>query len=402
MPSDLDKNDNSPTVFEVVPNINRLVKHKSNKNARYVTKDLSAKLSPFGGYLSAAQAANMAPADPLFQKAELLHFLSPSWFSIDGRNAPSVFFKEILGWLLQGTIMPELSVLSSFTIKNNIIGKDSIKTAQALALKGKIYALMKKVVGQNSQVVSEEAIQALLHLAAVEVLWGDHDIYSAHFKGIRGLLNAQGGVDSLKSPLLKQMIVVGDYQISIYGEHELLFHHPPPYEIGGAPIAVPYPEMFNSPLLYFSAKFVDIYSSLGLNFQITAILDDVREITLSVISSYALGVSSLGCSRNPRITSASIRIQELPVMETTNTSNDLDTIYEVCRMAALAYNFCITSQIPLSQGYFQDMAWLNDFRSRIWADYDLAISAMKSFYTVQRWLAKSRLSHKNETLEASP
>lgn len=65
--------------------------------------------------------------------------------------------------------MPELSALTSFTIQNNIIGKDSIKTVQALDLRGKIYALMKKVVGQNPQVVSEEAIQALLHLATVEV-----------------------------------------------------------------------------------------------------------------------------------------------------------------------------------------------------------------------------------------
>lgn len=224
----------------------------------------------------------------------------------------------------------------------------------------------------------------------------------------------------------------------------MLFHHPPPYEIGGTPIAVPYPENFNSPLLDFSAKFVDIYPSLGLNLQIAAILDDVRDMTLSVIISFVAGEAFGHDSNDPRLISASARIQQLPIIDTTNTNSELDAIYEVCRMAALAYSSCITSRIPLSQGLFQDLPWLYDFRSKIWAvslcqwqkipgiflwvllvaapstqddasgvqirlklssaalyiavqDHDLAMSALRSFYTIQRWLAKSKIEVVHDT-----
>lgn len=137
------------------------------------------------------------------------------------------------------------------------------------------------------------------------------------------------------------------------------------------------------------------------------------------------------------------RIRSLPVIDVTSSNDEIDFIYETCRIAAFAYSLSISSRIPFSQGYFRDDERCQDFYSKIWKvsltrwkkipgiflwillvafprtgglylktnmgitaayvtalsiavqDFDVAIGCFRAIWTVQRWIMRQGADEKD-------
>jgi hypothetical protein len=193
-------------------------------------------------------------------------------------------------------------------------------------------------------------------------------------------------------------------------------------------------------LLDFCTPFRDLWAELELNPSIASILDIVRSLTISTLS---LSQRDPLSGTNMKVQSESWQIQtisaysavlSLPEKKSVDDSSELDLIYDVCRMAALAYTFAIMSRTKLSGGYFGNARWLQEFHSKLWSvsltkwqkipgifawillvclpsardtqmgiyakmkssatmlhmsiqDFDIAVGILRSFWMVQRWIA---------------
>ncbi|KAH8659300.1 hypothetical protein BGZ60DRAFT_414992 [Tricladium varicosporioides] len=395
----------------------------------------------FGSYLSAAQCANISPADPSQENIELLHsfqqYVAPMFSSVDGRTAPDNFLNEWTPWILQSPLMPEISILLSLSIKCQLQGLDTPKCPNALAMRGNIYSLLGKFLTHNIERRIEQTIHAVLHLIGLESFWGESNVQLSHVKAIQNLLRMGGGIEQLTDLKLKKLLMITDFHWACSYERELLFHQSLPADFRALPIPNPYPENFDSPLLDFSSRFVDRKKIFGLEQEVAEMLDLVRSLTNSVLS-------STSNKRVPESDSYSFQLMALEALnklEAFPSLSDLlhpgeeDLIYETCRMAACAYSFSILTKTPFSKGLFADSEFRQQFYSNLWrvslarwqeipgiffwltliacpgsgetypgvrlkakmtatsiyimiSDFDLAIGASRAFWTVQRWIAR--------------
>ncbi|KAH8659303.1 hypothetical protein BGZ60DRAFT_414996 [Tricladium varicosporioides] len=401
----------------------------------------------FAGYLTTAQNANLAPSHPAFQKPELLHFfytrVAPSLASIDGRNPPAAWNEKALPWMVHSPLMPEISVLIALSVQNVHSGIESSKCTNALAMRGRLYSLLKDFLSGDIAVISDGAVHALLLLGSIEGLWGDNSLNSslwAHMTGIRSILRQLGGIKALRDPLLKECVLLSDYQLACTYEKDLFLHKPQAYIISTTPLPVPYPGHFNSPLLDFCTPFQSIWAELDLSLPIASILDIVRSLTVTILSlsqrTQPIGVNSKSQNEvwQAKALAHYSTISSLPVIKLAEDSSELHSIYEVCRMTALAYTFAIASHTKLSAGYFANPEWWKEFHHKLWSvslskwqtipgifawilltccssagdsrigiatktklsgtvlhisvqDFDIAIGILRSFWVVQRWIA---------------
>ncbi|KAH6666312.1 hypothetical protein B0J14DRAFT_604616 [Halenospora varia] len=420
-------------------------------NSVIVSKDIikTSENAPqkFAGYLTAAQNANLAPVHPAFQKPELLHFfhvwVAPSLASIDGRNPPAAWYDKALPWMVHSPLMPEISVLIALSVRNVHSGIESSKCTNALVMRGGLYSLLKEFLGGDITVISDAAVHALLLLSSIEGLWGDSALNSslwAHMTGIRSILRQLGGIKALRDPLLKECVILSDYQLACTYEKDLFLHRPQAYIKSTTPLPVPYPGHFNSPVLDFCTPFQDLWAELNLSLPIASILDIVRSLTMSVLSLSQNNSSGGPISKVPseafeaQAISTYSTIKSLPVIRLTEDSSELHRIYEVCRMTAVAYTFAIASHTKLSAGYFANPEWQKEFHHKLWSvslsiwqtipgifawilltccpsagdsrtgiatktklsaamlnisiqDFDVAMGILRSFWMVQRWIA---------------
>ncbi|KAH8590343.1 hypothetical protein B0O99DRAFT_634699 [Bisporella sp. PMI_857] len=403
----------------------------------------------FGGYLTAAECANLASDHPAFQKPELLHFfhivVAPSLPSIDGKITPAIWHERTLPWLLHSPLMPEMSALIALCVRNLYRGLDSSKCTDALIMRGGFYSLLKDFLSQDLSTISDSAVHALVFLEPIEELWGDSslgDSLWAHMKGVRAILMQQGGITAIRDPTLKEFVILTDYRLACTYERDLFLHKPQTFVLKGTPAPVPYPQHFNSPLLDFSTPFQDLWAELGLSPSIASILDIVRPLTKSIVlfsqSGRSLTYSQIGAWRT-QTASAYSAMLSLPGPKLADDSSELDIIYDVCRMTALAYTFAISSSSKLSSGYFANLKWRDEFHAKLgsvsltkwqkipgifaWIllvycpsagdsktgiyakkkmtqtilhisiqDFDIAIGILRAFWTVQRWISSQERS----------
>ncbi|PVH68030.1 hypothetical protein DL98DRAFT_634445, partial [Cadophora sp. DSE1049] len=390
------------------------------------------------GILAAINNSNIAPVHSSSRNAELFYFyhqsVVPILASLDGENVPTKFLNECVPWMIQSPLMPDLALLTSVGVKARLQGLQLAKCSDVLAMRSNILSLLNQFLKQDFNHIYAEAIHFVIHLVLLEWYWGEYASMWAHMKGVKEMLRLKGGFESIKHPLLRQLLIFADCQLACNFERDLFLHRPATYEKKALPIPVPYPESFNSPLLDFSTPFVDLCETLDLSLPVAEILDDVRLLTTSITSLLSRGCFSRNDSSKLENTALCIHNR---IMNVKSSSSDAGFIYETCRIAALAYSSAIMSHTPFSQGYFGDEERRQDFYSKVWKvsltrwkkipgiflwillvagpgsgnnpydiylkekttitamsiaveDFDLAVGCFRAFWMAQRWIARQR------------
>ncbi|KAH6662300.1 hypothetical protein B0J14DRAFT_308034 [Halenospora varia] len=359
----------SQSLSIVEPNSNSDFLHNTSKTPYGEPKG-------FGGNLATVNNSSSSLLQSSSRNVELFYLylqrLLPNIASLDGQNTPRAFRKEIVPWVVQSPLMPEIAVLTSLSFEARLQGLEPAKYPKALAIRGRILSLLNQHLKHDHKNVYVEAIHAVIHLVQLEWNWGEHANMWAHMKGIKEMIRLQGGFENIKDPLLRKILILIDYQIAYCFERDLFLHRPGTYDKSASTIPFPYPESFNSPLLDFSSPFVKLWETLGLSLPVAKILDDMRLLTTSIMSLSLSGrfsgsFSKIDASKLQRTARfVHNRIRSLPVIDVTSSNDDIDFIYETCRIAAFAYSLSISSRIPFSQGYFRDDERRQDFYSKIW------------------------------------
>jgi len=139
-----------------------------------------------------------------------------------------------------------------------------------------------------------------------------------------------------------------DYELACSFDKDLALYKTQPYKRNAQPLPAPYPEDFNSPLLNFSTPFVDIRYRWGLELVAAEILDSVRDLTVSVLSS---SLPYCKFSTSDILTKAhSIHSQLLTsyLPHSSNPTTETSLITATIHHAAIFYVTSITSLTPLS------------------------------------------------------
>jgi hypothetical protein len=97
--------------------------------------------------------------------------IAPLITSLDGIDAPSIHFTLVLPSLIQSPLRPQLAILEAahFLETKRWQPLDLAETRRMIALKGEIIARINDMISKDFNKTYQEAIQAVLHLALLEV-----------------------------------------------------------------------------------------------------------------------------------------------------------------------------------------------------------------------------------------
>ncbi|KAH9206624.1 hypothetical protein DL95DRAFT_486788 [Leptodontidium sp. 2 PMI_412] len=314
-----------------------------------------------GGIITAVNnSLTNVPIEPTLRNAELFHFcesfepatgprsdislvhqrVTASMTSIDGSKTPQMFLEAILPWMLQSHLMPHIAILmaSSKQSAENNVGAE--KKSETSLVKSKVLGLFNNFLENDFRVVGNAAIKAIL-------LWGHIDSLWAHMKGLKQMVNLQGGLAALTDPVLQQALVVTDYQLACYLEQDVFLQTAK--EATGRIVETPtsYNSILCSPLVEYPRQFSDVRSELGLDGWTAELLDDIRFLTLSILNSDNTGKGAL----KVRATAEWLykRIESFKPPSLASSSEPYIVIANIIRLAAKIYTSFVASVTPISK-----------------------------------------------------
>ncbi|KAH8590350.1 hypothetical protein B0O99DRAFT_521390, partial [Bisporella sp. PMI_857] len=184
---------------------------------------------------------------------------------------------KILPWMLQSLFMPKVALLISAGAKAQLEGKDPTQCLKALAMRKNVLALVNDLLKREMYI---EAIYAVVYLW----YWGEYENLWAYMNGVVEMLRVQNSLEEIRNELLVQMLVLTDYQLACSFDRDLVLLKPQAYKLKAQPLAVFYPEAFNSFLLDFSRPFVDIREKWGFDLVAAQMLNAVKDFTVAILS----------------------------------------------------------------------------------------------------------------------
>ena len=153
------------------------------------------------------------------------HFVIPNLVSVDGRGAlPTLFKEHMLPWMIQSPLMPNIAILMASYTQAHEHGLGIQRSREILSIKAHVLSLINTFIRQDFDLVGGEALRAVIHLVILEVsqkftahfhadciwkwFWGAHVSLWAHMKGLRQMIKLRGGFDSMRDPLLVQVLIL--------------------------------------------------------------------------------------------------------------------------------------------------------------------------------------------------
>jgi hypothetical protein len=166
-------------------------------------------LKPFGGVLTAINSLNSVPVKPTLRNAELFHlcayalfhrhtkltksavhqFVVPKLSSIDGTTSTGLYIKTMVPWMIQSSLMPNITILMASFAQGMHQGHDVNKRPETLALKAKALSLLNDLLARDFQEVGRDTLLAVIHIASLEVL-----ISHLSFKSVTDCRGSSSGV----------------------------------------------------------------------------------------------------------------------------------------------------------------------------------------------------------------
>ncbi|KAE9580206.1 hypothetical protein CGCF415_v007068 [Colletotrichum fructicola] len=392
-----------------------------------------------GGILTEVTTLNGMPLPQGPRTTELLHFyiqvVAPNMVSIDGQSQPPVFLAEVLPWMLQSPLFPNIGILMSSTTQSLEHGLEITKNPESLALKAHVLSIIAEYMERPFDAIAVEMVRSVVNLVVMEWFWGADESMFAHMRGIKRMIKLRNGMRGLKDIVGESIMILTDYEIACCFETDLYWQENDPVRDEEIPVPTTWPDGYDSPLLASPTSFESVAETLGLCVEAARVLDDVRFLTMSVTSA-AAGLATGG---SPKIRSTASwlydKLGNLGASRSrpTEASSEADWVLETVRLAGLIYSWAVRSLRQISK--FDDQEVLEDaymamrrvslvtwkkipgvflwimlvaapnagadakgrFVRRKMAvtglsigfeDFVLGISYLKSFWAVQQWIAK--------------
>ncbi|KAH8594201.1 hypothetical protein B0O99DRAFT_687841 [Bisporella sp. PMI_857] len=245
--------------------------------------------------------------------------------------------------------MPRMALLISAGAKAQLEGNNPARCPKTMTMRGNALVLVNDLLKRETGKVYDVSIKVVMHLVHLEWYWGEYESLWIHMNGVVEMVRAQGGLGEVRDDFLMQILVLTDYQLACSFDQDLVLLKPQAYKRNAQPLPVPYPEAFNSPLLDFSTPFVDIRQRWGLDSAAAEILDAVRDLTVTILSS---SLTDSEISTQDILTKAhSIHARLLTSYQSPNSSSsttETSLITTTVHFAALTYVTSISTLTPLS------------------------------------------------------
>ncbi|KXH42142.1 hypothetical protein CSIM01_12374 [Colletotrichum simmondsii] len=370
-----------------------------------------------------------------------VHFVAPNMVSIDGQSQPPVFLKEVLPWMLQSPLFPNIGILMSSMTQSLERGTEVAKSPESLALKSWVLSMIADYMRRPFDAIAVEMVRCIVNLVVMEWFWGADESMFAHMRGIKRMIKLRKGMRGLRDIVGESIIILTDYEIACAFETDLYWLENDPARDEEIPVPTMWPDCYDSPLLASAPRFENIAEKLGICGVTAKILDDVRFLTDSVTSASAMASAS---SKSKIRSTASWLYEKLreqgtataakrPTHVASSPSTEKERILETVRIAAVIYSWSIKSLRQISRFDDADMlqaayASLTSVSMTTWKgipgiflwvmlvaapnaaadakgrfvrrkmavtglsigfeDFALGISYLKAFWSVQRWIAR--------------
>ncbi|KAK1500613.1 hypothetical protein CTAM01_06548 [Colletotrichum tamarilloi] len=402
-------------------------------------------IASIGGILTEVTTLHGMPLPEGPRTTELLHFyvqfVAPNMVSIDGQSQPPVFLKEVLPWMLQSPLFPNIGILMSSMTQSLARGTEVAKSPESLALKSWVLSMIADYMRRPFDAIAVEMVRCIVNLVVMEWFWGADESMFAHMRGIKRMIKLRKGMRGLRDVVGESVIILTDYEIACAFETDLYWLENDPARDEEIPVPTTWPDCYDSPLLAPAPRFESIAEKLGICGATANILDDVRFLTDSVTSASAMA----SASRKSKIRSTASWLYEKlreqgtamaatrPTQVASSPSTEKERILETVRIAAVIYSWSIKSLRHISRFDDADMlqaayASLTSVSMTTWKgipgiflwvmlvaapnaaadakgrfvrrkmavtglsigfeDFALGISYLKAFWGVQRWIAR--------------
>ncbi|KAK1623989.1 hypothetical protein BDP81DRAFT_330994 [Colletotrichum phormii] len=398
-------------------------------------------IASIGGILTEVTTLHGMPLHEGPRTTELLHFyvqfVAPNMVSIDGQSQPPVFLTEVLPWMLQSPLFPNIGILMSSMTQSLERGVEVAKSPESLALKSWVLSMIADYMRRPFDAIATEMVRCIVNLVVMEWFWGADESMFAHMRGIKRMIKLRKGMRGLGDIVGESILILTDYEIACAFETDLYWLENDPARDEEIPIPTTWPYCYDSPLLASAPRFESIAEKLGICAATAKILDDVRFLTESVTSA-----SASGASKSKIRSTASWLYDKLREKGTAaatgptqvaSSSSEKERILETVRIAAVIYSWSIKSLRQIS--LFDDAEMLRaayasltsvsmttwkgipgvflwvmlvaapnaaaDAKGRFvrrkmavtglsigFEDFALGISYLKAFWGVQRWIAR--------------
>ena len=87
----------------------------------------------------------------------------------DGQNTPTIFQEQVLPWIMQSPLMPQIAIFTALAYRTHTSGCELENATQTIALKGEIYSNINHLLEQDFEKIHLQAIQSVLQLVLLEV-----------------------------------------------------------------------------------------------------------------------------------------------------------------------------------------------------------------------------------------
>ncbi|GJD04956.1 hypothetical protein ColKHC_13781 [Colletotrichum higginsianum] len=88
--------------------------------------------------------------------------------SIDGQSQPPVFLAEVLPWMLQSPLFPNIGILMSSTTQALERGSEISKNPESLALKARVLSIIAEYMQRPFDAIAIEMVRSIVNLVVME------------------------------------------------------------------------------------------------------------------------------------------------------------------------------------------------------------------------------------------
>ncbi|KAF4878884.1 hypothetical protein CGCSCA1_v001451 [Colletotrichum siamense] len=220
-----------------------------------------------GGILTEVTTLNGMPLPQGHRTTELLHFyiqvVAPNMVSIDGQSQPPVFLAEVLPWMLQSPLFPNIGILMSSTTQSLEHGLEITKNPESLALKAHVLSIIAEYMERPFDAIAVEMVRSVVNLVVMEWFWGADESMFAHMRGIKRMIKLRNGMRGLKDIVGESIMILTDYEIACCFETDLYWQENDPVREEEIPVPTTWPDGYDSPLLASPTNFESVAETLG-------------------------------------------------------------------------------------------------------------------------------------------
>jgi hypothetical protein len=96
-------------------------------------------------------------------------YVVPNIVSIDGQNVPPLFLREMLPWMIQSPLMPNIAIMMASATQNSEQNLTFKKSPETLSIQSHVFKIINQFLKRDFNEVGGEALRAVIHLAILEV-----------------------------------------------------------------------------------------------------------------------------------------------------------------------------------------------------------------------------------------